>query len=113
MVQALGGQEGFDKFKSSYDNDAIAVLVKNQEEALRIIESKGRLIQKIYPIYKEPDPNHVIDFDAQFYLPAKHFMRTSIDTVYFNLAVIWAMSILMYFTLYYDLLRKLINLFEG
>jgi len=87
--------------------------VKNLEEPLRIIESHGRLIQKIYPIYKEPDPEHFIDFDAQFYLPSKHFMNSTIDTYYFNLMVIWIMSITLYVTLYFDVLRKILNRLEN
>ena len=87
--------------------------MKNQDEALRIIETRGRLIQKVYPIYKDPDPDHFIDFDAQFYLPTKHFMNATIDTFFFNLAVIWAMSILLYITLYFDLLRKLLSSLEN
>lgn len=116
-IQALkelhGGDKGYEEFRQSYQNEAIGALVKNLEEPLRIIESHGRLIQKIYPIYKEPDPEHFIDFDAQFYLPSKHFMNSTIDTYYFNLMVIWIMSITLYVTLYFDVLRKILNRLEN
>jgi hypothetical protein len=88
-------------------------MVKNQDEPSRIIESNGQLIQKIYPIYKDPDPDHFIDFNAQFYLPTKHFMNATIETFFFNLCVIWSMSLLLYMTLYYNLLRKLIQGLEN
>ncbi len=74
----------FNRFREAYHNEAITELVKNLTETHRIIEKDGKLIQKIYPIYKDPDPDHAIDFDAQFYMPAKHFMREDIDTFYFN-----------------------------
>ena len=108
MTALLGGEKEFESFRISHQNDAISVLVKNQDEAVRIIESKGRLIQKLYPIYKNPEPDHFIDFDAPFYLPSKHFMNTTIDTLTFNLCVIWSMSLLLYITLYFDILRKLL-----
>lgn len=113
MKDLLGGDKEFERFRQSYQNEAIAVLVKNLEEPLRIIESHGRLVQKIYPIYKDPEPDHLIDFDAQFYLPSKHFLKAKIDTLSFNLSVIWLMSIMLYITLYYDVLRRLLNRLEN
>jgi len=113
MTELLGGPEAFEQFRRANQNEGIGSLVKNLEEPMRIIESNGRLVQKIYPIYKDPDPEHLIDFNAQFYLPAKHFMRASIDTLYFNLSVIWAMSILLYITLYHDVLRRLLSRLEN
>ncbi len=107
------GKKGFEKFRESYENESIAMLVKNQDEPVRIIKSKGQLIQKIYPIYKDPAPDHLIDFDAQFYLPTKHFLNAKIDTLYFNLSVIWSISIILYLTLYYNILRKIIGGFEN
>jgi hypothetical protein len=99
----------FNKFREAYHNEAITELVKNLTETHRIIEKDGKLIQKIYPIYKDPDPDHAIDFDAQFYMPAKHFMKEDIDTFYFNTAVIWSMTIVLALALYFDILRKIIE----
>src|SRR5688572_1752464 len=102
-------QAMFNRFRETYHNEAITELVKNLTETHRIIEKDGKLIQKIYPIYKDPDPDHPIDFDAQFYMPAKHFLRADIDTFYFNTAVIWSMTLLLAITLYFDVLRKIID----
>ncbi len=99
----------YNRFREAYHNEAITELVKNLTETHRIIEKDGKLIQKIYPIYKDPDPDHAIDFDAQFYMPAKHFMRNDIDTFYFNTAVIWSMTIVLALALYFDILRKIIE----
>jgi hypothetical protein len=99
----------YNKFRETYHNEAIAELVKNLTETHRIIEKDGRLIQKIYPIYKEPDPDHAIDFDAQFYMPAKHFFKKDIDTFYFNTGVIWSMTIALAIALYLDILRRIIE----
>jgi hypothetical protein len=102
-------QIAFNLFKESYHNEAITDLVKNLSETHRIIEKDGKLIQKIYPIYKEPDPEHVIDFDAQFYMPAKHFLNQNIDTFYFNTGVIWSMTLTLALALYFDILRRIID----
>jgi ABC-type multidrug transport system ATPase subunit len=112
LTNDLGGKKGFDDMRETYQNEAISMLVKNQDDPVRIIDSKDRLIQKVYPVYKDPDPDHFIDFDAQFYLPAKHFMNVTIDTLYFNLGVIWSISIILYITLYYNMFRKAVRALE-
>lgn len=102
-------QRNFTKFKEQYHNDAITELVKNITESHRIIEKDGKLIQKIYPIYKDPDPDHIVDFDAQFYMPAKHFLNINVDTFYFNMGVIWSMTFVLAITLYFDVLRRVVD----
>jgi len=99
----------FESFRQDYHNETISDLVKNLSESHRIIEKDGKLIQKIYPIYKDPDPEHIIDFDAQFYMPAKHFLSRNIDTFYFNTGVIWSMSLVLAILLYFDVLRRVID----
>jgi len=109
LTRTAEKEKEFAKFRESYENDAIASLVKNVEESHRIIEKDGKFVQKIYPIYKDPDPDHMVDFDAQFYMPQKHFLNQNIDTFYFNLAVIWSMTLVLSFTLYYEVLLKIID----
>jgi ABC transport system ATP-binding/permease protein len=102
-------EAAFEIYRNNYQNEAISELVKNTAESNRIIEKDGKLIQKIFPVYKNPDPEHRVDFDAQFYMPAKHFLNNNIDTFYFNLGVIWTMTILLAIALYFELLGKFIN----
>ena len=109
MTNTLEKEKEFEALRNSYQNESITELVKNTIESNRIIEKDGKLIQKIFPIYKDPDPEHWVDFDAQFYMPAKHFLNKNIDTLYFNLGVIWFMTIIMIFTLYWEVLRKIID----
>jgi ABC transport system ATP-binding/permease protein len=102
-------EQEFERFKAAYHNEVIAELVKNLSETHRSVEKDGKLIQKIYPIYKDPDPDHIIDFNAQFYMPTKHFLSRNIDTFYFNLGVIWSMSLVLGIALYFDVLRRIID----
>jgi ABC transport system ATP-binding/permease protein len=102
-------EKKFDEYRDSYHNETIAELVKNTAETNRIIEMNGRLIQKIYPIYKDPEPDHMVDFSAQFYMPSKHFLRSNVDTFWFNTGVIWSMTIVLAILLYFDVLRKIID----
>lgn len=99
----------FSLYRERYHNDAITELVKNVAESHRIIEKGGKLIQKIYPVYKDPDPDHTVDFDAQFYMPAKHFLSRNVDTLYFNTGVIWSMTFVLAMMLYFDVLRRVVD----
>jgi ABC-type multidrug transport system ATPase subunit/uncharacterized tellurite resistance protein B-like protein len=109
MTDTPEKEEAYEKFKERYHNQAIAEFTKNLSEPHRVIEKDGELVQKIYPIYKDPDPDHMVDFDAQFYMPAKHFLNVNIDTLIFNTAVIWSMTLFLALTLYFDVLRKIID----
>lgn len=102
-------EKEFEKLKLSYHNEAVAETVKNTTDPHRIIEKNGRLIQKVFPIYKDPDPEHIIDFDAQFYMARKHFLNKNLDTLFFNTCVIWSMTFVLAFLLYFDVLRKIIE----
>jgi hypothetical protein len=61
----------------------------------------------------EHRPSHYFDFSANLYQPTKHFAGFHIDTLYFNLCVIWSMTVLLFVTLYFDVLKKVIKLLEG
>ncbi len=102
-------EQAYTKLREHHHNETIAEFVKNTVETHRIIEDDGKLVQKIYPIFKDPDPDHSVDFNAQFYMPAKHFMGYDIDTLYFNTGVIWSMALFLGLLLYFDVLRKIID----
>jgi ABC-type multidrug transport system ATPase subunit/uncharacterized tellurite resistance protein B-like protein len=102
-------QKEFERFRHQYHNESVAELVKNMGETNRIIERNGRLIQKIFPVYKTPEPEHLVDFNAQFYMPAKHFLNSDVDTYFFNMGVIWIMTLFLAVTLYYDVLRMIMT----
>jgi len=106
-------EKAFDRYREEYHNEAITDLVKNVTETHRIIEKDGKLVQKIYPVYKDPDPEHSIDFDAQFYMPSKHFLNRNIDTFIFNNAVIWSMTLVLAIFLYFDVLRRILDGIEN
>jgi hypothetical protein len=49
---------------------------------------------------------------AQFYAPFKMLGNWKIDTLWFNMMVIWLMNILLFVTLYFNLLKGLLDLME-
>lgn len=104
----------FNQAKMKYQNENVTRMVENSNDPVRILEWKGQLIQKIYPIYfDEHRPMNQFDFSANFYNPTKHFMGKNYDTLYFNITVIWCMTIILYVTLYFDLLKRGVQSIEN
>lgn len=99
--------------REKYHNEEIEKLVKNASESNRIIEKDGRLIQKINSIFLDPDNySNMFDFRAHFFAPRKYFLGKYFDTLYLNVTVIWLMCIILYVTLYYEVLGKILSIGE-
>lgn len=99
----------FNTLKNSNENETIAFFLKNTAVDRRIVNINNELVQKIYPIYKIPSSNHAMDFRTHFYAPVKYFGGKFYDTLSFNVVIIWLMSIILMFTLYFDVFRKIVN----
>jgi len=102
--------EAFNQMKRDYTNDQVTSLVFDNKEKTRILEYKGRLIQQIYPIFADPNPENYFDFRTLFYVPKKYFAGRLYETLYFNAVIMWLMTLVFIITLYFDVLRKLIAL---
>lgn len=102
-----------ERMRLKYTNQTVKDMVENAAEKKRIVEWQGRFVQKFYPIYFEDHrPRNYFDFQTNFFVPTKLFMGKYFDTYYFNVTVIWLMTLALYGTLYFDLLKKLVNAFE-
>jgi ABC transport system ATP-binding/permease protein len=106
--------ERLERSRNIYSNKAVADAVKNTTAENRIVEYNGQIIQKIYPIYiNEQKSAHWFDYTVNLYQPTKYFAGITFDTYHFNILVIWSMTIVLSVTLYFDLLRKLVYMFEN
>ena len=100
-------------YKNKYHNESLEDLVRNLSVKERIIEYKGKLLQMIDPIYHKPErPAYLIDYRTHFFAPEKYFLGRYFDTFYFNLAVLWLMTVVLYIALYFEWLKKLIDAFS-
>jgi hypothetical protein len=110
LTKGSEGNVDFEKLKMEYQNNEVSNMVENKQELKRVVEWEGELVQKIYPIYfDEHRPNHFFDFRDNFYIPTKYFAGQKFDTLYFNLSMIWLMTIFFYVALYYELLKKAVH----
>lgn len=98
------------KDKDAYENESLHDLVTNRTTANRILDLNGEYIQKIDPIYLDPTSNYG---KAHFYAPRKKLFGKFYDTYWFNISVVWGMSLLLLITLYFDVLKRFITLLEN
>jgi len=106
-----GSTYNLNEYKNRYYNESLADLVKNVSTKNRIVEYKGELIQEINPVFLDPRPAGLLNYRTHFFSPKKNFMGIEFSTFGFNLLVIWVMALLFYLTLYFELLRKFVDLF--
>ena len=92
--------------KQRYNNLAIENLVMNNGSNEYFRETTTGLMQKIAPIYKAPDYN---TGRAHFLASEKRVFSLSVNTLMFNVIVIWLMSLSLYAALYYNWIRRILN----
>ena len=96
----------FEKLKNSEYNENLEEFVTNKNETERLIEYNGRIVQKIDPIFKDPENSFI---KAHFYAPQKQLFGRFVSTFWVNIIVIWAMTILTYMVLYFRLLKRFLD----
>lgn len=104
--EKISGKDNYISFYDNHYNDFLADIVKKTTEKSKIIRDGDRLIQNYEPIFLYPAKRNGFSLRAHFFAPAKYIFGLQLDTLWFNLIIIWVMSAIFYFTLYYDILRK-------
>lgn len=99
----------FIKMVENYNNENLNNLLKNASELNKCIEKDGRLIQQTDPVFQDPVGSKL--GRAHFFAPRKNFLGTFFSTFWFNICVIWMMSIVLIITLYFDVFKKVIDAF--
>jgi ABC-type multidrug transport system ATPase subunit/uncharacterized tellurite resistance protein B-like protein len=91
--------------RNARHNGMLSDIVRNKLETENIIEVDNRFIQLVDPIYRDPAPS-TLGLGAHMYAPYKTVGTAQVDTYWYNLGMIWLMSLALYFALYFDLLRR-------
>ncbi len=99
------------QLKDDYENESLNDLVTNRTTPYRILDLDGKYIQKIDPIYLDPVDSNL--GRAHFFAPRKKIFGRYYDTYWVNIWVIWGMSVVLGLALYFDLLKKFINMLEN
>jgi hypothetical protein len=108
LIEKLQKENGnsFIKLRNRYHNASLEEFVINKNESTRIVEFNGELVQKMDPIFMDPEYKFI---KAHFYSPTKRVFGAYFDTYIINVAVLWSITILLYFALYFRLLKKILD----
>jgi len=112
LYQELETKIGHDSLRHLQEenyNNKLADLVMNRLELQKTVEYKNQIIRKMDPVFTMPENKFG---RAQFYAPYKLFVNQRIDTLWFNLVVIWLGTLTFYFMLLTEILRKVITYFS-
>ncbi len=109
IFQISGGRDNLIKLRLDHFNDKLARQVTNKKRIHKIVELDNHLIRKIDPVYMDPKSKYG---RAHLYAPAKKLGNLTIDSIWFNIMVLWIGSLILYLTLVFDVLRKFINWLE-
>ena len=109
LVNTMRGQDAVFNLKQRYHNNKLAALVLNKGGFKKIVYQQGEYIPKNEPVLRDGHSNWG---RAHFFAPNKNFAGIKISTPLFNVLVIWSMTLLLYVTLYLDVLSSIIHYFE-
>ena len=113
ITTAMVANGTYESLKNKYHNDVIAQTVTNSLSLSRIVQKDGKLHRISDPIYNTNHyPKFLGDYRTPLYVPIKYFGGVALSTTYYNIIIIWLMTLLLIISLYNDWLKKLFKLFE-
>ncbi len=81
-------------------------------ERKKILFYKNSIVQNINPVYLDPVKRGFLGFRTHFYAPCKYIFGIKVDTFTFNICLVLLSTIVLYLTLYYELLARLVMFIE-
>ena len=104
------GEDKFLQMRSKEYNENLADIVLNRMSTSKIYDTGDMLIQKADPVFMRPGSKWG---RAHFFAPYKQIGNLKIETLLFNVCMIWLMVILLFVTLYYNVLKNFIAFLES
>lgn len=108
MEQKLGGKKEYQLVNDTYNNDFLSEIVRKLTEKNKIIRGEDHLIRNFEPVYLNPEKNS-FTLRAHFFAPVKYIFGKKIDTIWFNLIIIWSMTAILYLALYFNILKRAVD----
>ena len=109
LIADLPNDSDLVKLKQQHHNEAVADLVLNRNEMKKILEYDGKLIRKDTPVFHVPGS---FAGRSHFFSAVKVVGPFKIDTLWFNISVLWLMTLILYIALVKDWLRLLLANFN-
>lgn len=97
-------------FRDRYTNKKMETLVRDKYSLHKTYLSHNRIFQGDEPIYRKPAQDNG---SAHFYASYKFVGDLKIDTILFDILILWVFTFLLLVSLYFDLLRKGLTYIEN
>jgi hypothetical protein len=110
LIKNRMGEVEFQKLQDANYNESLANIVLNRLNINKIYEADKKFIQKADPVWMIPGSKYG---RAHFYAPYKQLGNLKIDTLIFDIAAIWIMTIALFITLYLNALKHFIVFLES
>ncbi len=102
--------DAYNRLRDQYHNEGVSDIVRKVYEKNKILEYDHQLVQHYDPIYYDPFVGDILTLRTHFFSPVKPFLGKLFDTYWYNMIVIWLLTLFLYLALYFEWLKKLINL---
>ncbi len=102
-IVSQSGLNGYLNLRQRYDNESLREIVLDVNSLQKTVLSKEKIIRKYEPGYMKATS---ACGRAHFYAPYKMTGKAEHSTYWFNMAVLWLLSLLLYVALYLKLLGK-------
>jgi energy-coupling factor transporter ATP-binding protein EcfA2 len=101
------------KLENDYYNYRLKEIVTKPYERKKILVYNNTLVQNTDPVYLEPDRKGFLNFRTHFFSPSKYIFGIKTDTFVFNIILVILGTAMLYITLYFDLLGRVVRFFEN
>ena len=107
------GEDYYSKLKEHYSNENMMLIVTNHYNLDKVVldKSSRELLQTIDPIYL--NPKTVRFLDTPLYSKYKYIFGKKVSTFAFNMTVLWLFTFLAFIALYYDWLKKSLDIIKN
>ena len=96
------------RLQDKFENKRLKDILLDIDNAEKTYETKDKIIQKYEPVYMKALSKNG---RAHFYAPYKSLVNREFDTYWFNLMIIWIVTLVLYIILYYNLFHKTVAFF--
>jgi ABC-type multidrug transport system ATPase subunit len=110
LIKNRMGEDEFQKLQDENYNESLANIVLNRLNIVKIFETDKKFVQKADPVWMKPGSKYG---RAHFFAPYKQVGSLKIDTLIFNIAAIWIMTIGLFVTLYFNVLKQFVVFLES
>jgi hypothetical protein len=113
FINTAGNDIKLKKLENDYYNYKLLEIVTKPYERKKILVYNNSLVQNIDPVYLDPYMKGFLDFRTHFYAPSKNIFGMKTDTFIFNISIVLLSTVLLYLTLYYELLGRAVRFIEN